>query len=228
MTSEPRKATDVLTSLEHKVDTLLGIVRTLELNIRIVSNKLNDLLEKNQESIPKIKVEAVDVSYINPENKLELENNPKGFRRTSRPETFSGDNSYLQKPSEVKKTPEQNTVLVPPEAMKNNVFIPEQQVPLKQEQLIQNAIPTVQRIVDRNGKSVFLADVEIIENTTGNTVFKTRTNGTGKWMASLAIGNYITIVRKRESVSKEKIEIKQNIQVDGSKSPLELSTLIIK
>jgi hypothetical protein len=92
----------------------------------------------------------------------------------------------------------------------------------------QGQIPVMQRCVDKNGKSLFLAPVEIVDLSTGQPVFKTRTNGTGKWMASLGIGAYRVTITKQASMNKEKLEAVQDIQVDGAQSPLELPMMIIK
>ena len=111
------------------------------------------------------------------------------------------------------------------------VMAPPMPSPVTDEQAVQevrNGIPVSQRCVDKNGKSIFLANVEIIDMATSQTIFKTRTNATGKWFASLGIGAYRVTIRKMESVTKEKIEAVQDIQVDGSKSKLELPMLIIK
>ena len=47
-------------------------------------------------------------------------------------------------------------------------------------------------------------------------------------MASLGIGNYRVTIRKRENVTKEKIEAVQDIQIDGSVPKLELPMMIIR
>ena len=47
-------------------------------------------------------------------------------------------------------------------------------------------------------------------------------------MESLPIGSYKTLIKKRDAMTKEKVEVSQDIQVDGMSSPLELQTLIIK
>ena len=91
-----------------------------------------------------------------------------------------------------------------------------------------NSIPVVQRIVDKNGKSVFLADVEIYNSANMESVAKVRTSGNGKWSAPLSVGKYRVVIRKRESLTKEKIEITQDITVDGTQSLLELPMMIIK
>jgi hypothetical protein len=276
MSSEPRKATDVLLDVESKVNTLLGIIRAQDLNIKILSNKLNDViirLDKQQAVAPKFTVEAIQSPSFIPgpvmppsfvqlpagdpertipieaESKLPSESSPQGFRRNSRPETYAGDNAYLTRPSEkmpgppskappgrqgpMTPPPGRSETVVPPAAFFNNQSpaMPEPMAPREPRPMPQSAqgqIPIMQRCVDRNGKSIFLADVNIVDITTNQPAFKARTNGTGKWMASLAIGVYRVTVRKQGTSIKDKLEAVQDIQVDGTQSPLELPMLIIK
>lgn len=249
MENEPRKASDLLLSLESQVQTLLGIIRAQDLNIKILSNKLNnllDLLEKNTNtSHSKIVVEAVNTAPITEnnnipiisENNIKIEDIPVGFRRTSRAETYAGDDTYLntvqttntlpvQVPQQVQaevtvsKNPTSNST----DFIKNN----EKKSSKIEKKSEGSVIPIMQRIVNASGKSIFLADVEIIDLSSMESVFKTRTNGTGKWMASLPLGNYRVNIKKGESLTKDKLEATQDIQVDGSKSPLDLPVLIIK
>lgn len=273
-----RKATDVLLDVEAKISMLLDIVRAQDLNIKILSNKLNEVmgrLDKQQAGPPKIVVEAVQTapraSSVPPtfsqipagdpdrtipvaaESKLPQSEAPQGFRRNSRPETYAGDNSYLPHPEEVRmpvqlpKMPpgRQGTtspppgrdavpppeIIAPPNTTKRGALEPPQAVEMGEPQPMpmsaQGQVPVMQRCVDKNGKSIFLADVEIVDST-GQPVFKTRTNGTGKWMASLGIGGYRVTINKRASQNKEKLEAVQDIQVDGTQSPLELPMIIIK
>lgn len=261
MEKEPRKSSEVLLELEAKIDVLMSIVRTQDLNIKVLSNKVNSLLEKTDkinnipvmQIPPSIKIEAVDTQQlepefidrhipVSPEQALPIEKEPKGFRRTSRPETYSGDNSYLKAPSSMLTSPKFPTqlpkmsepeVIVPKEAisLKEVVKFTEVPAPVSKKEAPPTGnytIPIIQRIVDKNGKSVFLADVEILQYENKQTVTKTRTNGAGKWMASLPIGEYRVFVRKRESLNKEKLEIVQDIKVDGTQSPYTLQTMIIK
>lgn len=245
MSSEPRKASDLLLDLESKVDILLSIVRSQDLNIKILSNKLNSVLEKVQQTnsvaAPQYNVEAVNTQIpihslfsteesdnkqiaVSAEDKLPLEENPKGFRRTSRPETYSGDQSYLPakkeaKPAEVvvqAKKPQP-----PPQAVQETV---------PNKKFTSGSVPVQQRTVDKNGKSIFLADIDIVSADTGEPIYKTRTNGAGKWFASLPVGKYKITLRKKESLSKDKssLEAVQEILVDGNSSPLELPMIIVK
>lgn len=308
---EPRKATDVLIDIETKVNALLDIVRSQDLVIKVLSNKLNDVmgkLDKQAQAAPKFTVEAIQAPVVPPpmppgftqlpagepernipiaaESKLPATGAPQGFRRNSRPETFAGDNAYLPHPSQEEEMlfqphkaqpqaprpqappgrqaaaapppgrgPGSEVVAqVPPEAMnprnnKRGVFAPpnpqgspmaqpgtpnpmmaqepsHEQAPPQMAQ--QGQIPVMQRCVDKNGKAIFLADVELTDLSTGLPHSKTRTNGAGRWMAPLVIGAYRVVITKRASGNKAMLEATQDIQVDGSKSPLELPMVIIK
>jgi hypothetical protein len=297
MEQAPRKATDVLIDIESKVNALLDIVRSQDLVIKVLSNKLNDVmgrLDKQMQATPKFTVEAIQQPVVAPvfppgftqipagdpdrtipiaaESRLPDTDVPHGFRRNSRPETFAGDNAYLphQEPAEMRmpvqipKGPPGRqaanmpppgrgpgsdvTAMVPPEAMANprnnkkgvmappNPFgspVTQQPQPnphMAQEKIeaSQGQVPVMQRCVDKNGKAIFLADVEITDLTDGQPVSKTRTNGAGRWMTPLDIGSYRIVISKRAAQNKEKLEATQDIQVDGSKSPLELPMVIIK
>ena len=259
MTQEPRKATDVLLDIESAVRTLLGIVRAQDLNIKVLSNKLNDVCAKlDKQPDQKITVEAVQSTpiqrpemhtgdpersiVISAETTLPQENFPKGFRRTSRPETYAGDDAVLQKPQPPNRQPQRDMkpppgrsavpeIIVPPQQQSKKQQPAQQQkqsVPADKQQVSRGQIPVMQRCVDKNGKSIFLADVAITDVATNQQIFKTRTSGTGKWMASLAVGVYKVKVHKQGSSIKDQIDSAQEVQIDGTKSPLELPMMIIK
>jgi hypothetical protein len=258
--TEQRKASEILLELEAKLDKLLGLFQTQNLNYQILSNKLNEVMTALKQTNPaKISVEAVNTKPqittaplekfqpIDPErqvpifatNKLPETNVSEGFRRTSRPETFTEVDSASLAPKfpvQIPKAPpgrgpgsEVATAPLPPKPMAPTAPpLPTPTAPKPPSS--QNAVPVQQRVVDKNGKSLFLADVEVSDLTNGAEVYKTRTNGTGKWMASLPVGTYRVVIRKRESLSKDKasLEAIQDIQIDGTKVPLDLATLIIK
>ena len=271
---EPRKASDILLELEKKIDIMLNIIRTQDMNIKILSNKLNSLQEalgKVQAAPQKIVVEAISTAPpvvapsfqpfsnvsiehqipVSAEFNLPLEAEPQGFRRTSRPETFSGDDIYLpSKPGAPSPTKPNNNIGAappgrapqqgqPPPGRSSNpaqmdVVVPavatQKVPPPKQQQAptgVQNAVPVMQRVVNGHGRSLWMADVEIIDLTTMSSS-KTRTNGSGKWMASLTVGQYRVIIRKFEQTTKESLESVQEITVDGTQSPYELPAIIMK
>ena len=253
----PLKASEVILQLRDAITKLTALVNSQNLQIGLISNKLNSVMEymsKQGAPAPKFTVEAIQnqtpFSMI-PETEKQVpvssdftlpqEKEPKGFRRTSRPESYQGDNAVLpvqpKFPTQLPKPPPGRAeVIVPPQA--TNVQVPKApQAPVTFTEIPEppparvpngNVIPVQQRVVNANGKSIFLADVEIFNVATHESVFKTRTNGTGKWMASLPVGNYEVSIKKVEAATKERQETKQQFQVDGLTSTLELQMLIIK
>jgi hypothetical protein len=239
MEQGPRKATDVLLDLEKKIDTLFQVVMAQDLNIKVLSNKLNMLLTAKsaatQTAPQKITAETVDIGLpistmlspherqipISSDEIIKIETTPVGFRRTSRPETYAGDNAYLNNNQPVNDIV---TVAVP-----NKKVEPQKSQVIEQRALkpTGRSIPVQQRIVDKNGKSLFLADVEILSESK-ESIYQTRTNGTGKWMASLDVGKYTVIIKKKELMTKEKMEAVEEIVVDGSTSTVNLPVMIIK
>jgi hypothetical protein len=85
-----------------------------------------------------------------------------------------------------------------------------------------------QRLVDKNNKVIFLASVEVINKATNEVALKTRTNSMGKWQAVLAPGIYTVNIAKSESMSKEKVQMNQEIRIDGKNSTQELPMVIAK
>ena len=75
MDKEPRKATDLLLDLESKIDTILLLIKNQDLNIKLISNKLNDIINNtnvnNNQDNKKIIVESID-SFNNIENNQKI------------------------------------------------------------------------------------------------------------------------------------------------------------
>ena len=236
-----RKATDVLLDLESKVDVLINLVKSQKLTQEILSNKLNialELLEKNSvenktslPEKPKFTIEASDNEkniLINSDFNLLTESEPKGFRRTSRPETYSKPaiqkhKNVVEKPAEVIFNPP-NLETFNNESLTSN----KPQEDISKKEILQSPIIVSQRIVDVNGKSVFLAEVEVKKNDTLELVSKTRTGATGKWSIPLNTGIYKLFIKKRDLKTKEVVTTTQDLTVDGNNSLLTLDTLILK
>lgn len=253
MSQEPRKASDILLQLENTVSNLQKMVSAQDQLLKIISNKLGeilDILPERSLNAPKISVEAVGEKpsnnnkiisnvnsekniFISAEDALKMDAAPQGFRRNSRPETFSGDGVYLNKPPVTQEYEIKFPTQVPrPNGGSEVVVIPDNDVPPLASSPVKSSlnivsIPVKQRVVDSSGKSIFLADVEIFDENNQSKA-KTRTNGNGKWSASLPIGNYKIVIKKRDSLTKEGKEILQQVQIDGTKTPMELSVLIFK
>jgi len=233
-----RKASDILLDLEAKVDNLISLVKGLDFNLKILSNKVNSMSSGGGvvSSKSSITIEAAGTKQMAPQyntsflphnsqnlipiaggQTINVEKNPVGFLRTSRPETFTAE-------IPPDPTPPNNEVVV---NTTSTVTATVKEPLASKENSKKGGIPVIQRVVDKNGKSIFLADVEVLDST-GEQAHKTRTNAVGRWTASLSEGQYKVVIRKLESTTRERLESVQNIVVDKSSSPFELKTLIIK
>lgn len=225
---KPRSATDILLSLETKTDQLMHLHRSLDLNIKILSNKLNQMITAITQIPPEGEPEQdvfaqgenlypppAQVHY-DPTPPLETETVPVGFRRVSRPETYTDPADRGKKNTPTPSLP-QPQHFAAKEGMSTTIHQPSSA----------NRIPVMQRIVDKHGKAIFMAEVEITNLGSNIVEAKTRTNGVGKWQASLNPGQYKITLRKQQSQNKEKLEVIQNITVDNS-TPNELQVMIIK
>lgn len=215
---EPRKASEILLSIESKLDQLIAIISANDLTMKIIANKLQNLLDKNDVRVLPVSNPSIQspiespiptVSMFSPSKEeltiegseiLQEEKIPSGIRRTSRSADIGDRNDLFNNKSLHEESSHQNDSL---------------------------KIPVVQRIVDKNGKSMFLADVEII-NEQSSVVEKVKTNSVGKYQAKLSPGKYKVIIRKMEPISKIKMEGVQDIIVDSDKKIVELPMLIIK
>jgi type IV secretory pathway protease TraF len=227
---EKRSASEILIQLENKITTLLHLSHSQDLNLKILSNKLNaviEILEKNHISLPE-NIESNSLSISTPESNSsvvvpllvpEATNEPVGLRRTSRPSANASREDSVKLIA-----PQQNAEIILPSATTPT------QEPQDLEFKDYNSdvkIPLMQRVVNDTGKSVFMADVEVFDDKK-QSVFKTKTNAVGKWMASLPSGKYSVMLSKRDPSSKQKLESRQEIIVDESELPFNLPLLILK
>jgi hypothetical protein len=224
--SEERTGTDVLLDLEKQVAQLVHMNQSLDFNIKVLSNKLNQVIEllnnmsaeaqmdptmdpiamatAPQSVMPKMKIE----DEWKPAIPITTDTAPVGFRRTSRPETFHNP-----------KTPTKNTPTL-------SFPVPEMKPPTSVMEPSPNTgkKPLSQRIVDRNGSSVFKADIEVVDEQ-GHTVWKGQTGMTGKWTTALAPGKYRVNIRKQ--TTQQKIAVSQDLLVND-KTPADLQPLLVK
>ena len=257
---EPKKVTDIVYDLDKKVNLIIELLRVTDLNQKILINKLKETVERLdkissintssnnfQVTNNNFKIEATDTQSLktNKDLNIQSENIPKGFRRNSRPETYSGDNEYVKniaspteeissiKKSELNHKQENNQKDINTPINKNNDDLMGTEIKIENKELsshpnIVGNILVQQRVVNKNGKSVFLADVEIINLENNTESVKTRTNAAGKWSSALAPGNYRVTLKKMDAATKEKIEMSQDIIVDGRINPLDIPMVIIK
>lgn len=243
--SEQRKASDILLDLETKIDHLVKLNSSLEFNQKVMSNKLNEIMSVlgKENTAPQMGSElytantdtfeeADEKGKILSSNdfKLPMQNGPQhSYGRTSRSETFetirptpppTGERPPVIKvPANIQKMPQIKTdvPMVP---------VQEKKLPNKIDTSARVAVE--QRVVNRQGKAVFLANIDVVEVNSKETIGSARTNAIGKWSCSLPIGQYNVIVKKMNPDTKEMIEITQNLLVDGTETPLRLQPMIIK
>jgi len=210
MTTEERKATDILLDLESKVDSLTNLMRSYDLNLKILSNKINLLLNPEQpKEIKSQNKPSVNAIVISPEdNRVPVETSPIGERRTSRP-----------------------TIPSAPKIIKQEVKDPEisfsidddsTKIPVKKEI---TAIPIKQTLLDKNSKPMFMASVEIFDQH-ANKIGKTRTGANGVWSFALSPGSY-KIVTAHKSVDGSNTVDSQNVNITGNLNPVVLPTKTI-
>jgi hypothetical protein len=245
--SDTRKATDVLLEMEAKMNTLIAENANMKFNISLISNKLTEIitaLGKQQEIAPKFTVEAVNKSPFRPNIALtppDPERNipifadpvnviptaPDGTpRRTSRVETKPApilSKNSLGADGEVIFTDHPEATF-PASAF--NKTQPPNETPAQTSQI--KKIPVIQRCIDKNQKAIFLADVEVIDMNNGQSVYTTRTNGAGKWQASLPEGQYKIRIKKPVRGDEDKIESQQNVKIEGSGKALNLPDIMVK
>lgn len=212
-----RTLTDIILTIEAKVDQLLGFHMSQDLSAKIASNKLNRVESKLdylieallEEDNSPLKIASAVPSFSAPDVdehqfSIGLETKPLGFPRTSRPETFATE-------AEMRNTvPSKRPALT-----EEDMFTPNERKAI------------TQRVVDKNGKAIYMCNVSIINGKTGNVEHKMRTNGMGKYSASLIPGNYKVVLTKEGSAGKDRVEVSQNLIVN-EQTPSELQTIILK
>lgn len=241
---EPRKASDILLAIEAKLDQLLHLSRSQDLNIKILSNKFNVLTEEfralsvdDGTSVPTAKQPVApysgEIVSTHVEYQLPMESNPNGFRRTSRPETFVQEpikKSPGQAPSIQAQAPQTELLWNPnkPKAIPTTKTTTQAKSsePATLDKVIKS--PVIQRVIDNNNKSIFNANVEVINTQLNSIVYTTRTSSTGAWQASLEPGTYKVNVKRQESVSKSKVNMTMEFSVATSGTLLKLPDLIAR
>ena len=215
-----RTATEVLLSLENKIDLMMQMLRGTDLNLRVISNKLGLLLENpghqnaeidNPYTVaiappalqPNFKMKVADQleEVVPKEAPLSTDVSPVGFRRISRPETYTSAASATQG----KNVPTPSL----PQLEMHSAKIGQSKV--QHEPSMETMVPISQRVCDKGGKSIFLASVDIIDLATQATAAKTRTNGVGKYQASLTPGDYKVVIKPPKGA-----EIVQHLTIDHS------------
>jgi len=215
-----KKASDVILEMNAKINSLLDMVRSLDLNMKIISNKLNLIQNKTSPYVAETQVIKTAPTIISPDveliksNQLKEINNSESFSKRGSRNDVSTEKFIAPKPIPAEK------IIV---SKKEEVFKDYNDDP----PLVEGAlIPVSQKVYGENGKPIFLAEISI-RNTKTNKIVKTKTSGRGVWQMPLEVGKYEIIVGKRLVNSKEKKEIKQIVVIDGTQVPFEADIINI-
>jgi hypothetical protein len=197
---------EIVKKLENKVDHLTDVSKSQDLVLKILSNKINLIIEKldiiinitnedQVQALPKTEVAAVaPTKWVN-----------------SAPVVDVVAATIVSEPDEPLIVEEEDSF---PDYESSSVDD------------VKTAI--VQRVISANKKSLYLANVEIANKLTGDIVHKTRTNHSGKWQAVLSKGSYTITIRKKDAATQNDFFNSKEIYLDGTNSVLDLPDLIIK
>jgi hypothetical protein len=212
--STKRLASEILLSLEDKVNSLVKIVSVYDFNTKLILDRVNKMyayinkLENEtiqeqtvQTQFPQTQIKKPEIIQPPTEHLITIEDNPKGQRRTARVETYTAPQSTPQiaQPTQTKQSKTDSD----------------------------RKVPVVQRVTDHAGKDLFMAEV-IVLNADKELISKTKTNAAGKWQAYLKPGLYTVNIVKTDTQTKNKLEAMQDITVSNSDTTITLPVMMIK
>ena len=198
--SSDRKATEVLLSIEQKIDELVGFVRNIDHNNKLILSRLNML--ESQPTAPRPNAQPLDSAGLlvpsAPQQQPVFAKPDKSFKFENRPKT----NKFEQ--------------------MQQSLGVNDDSLPLSKEErfeLMEEGVPQGQRrgqriektdssrcntkqIVQHMGQPLFMATVQIM-NDSNQVIKRTRTNTVGRWTAPLDPGNYRIDVLKMPNEEKK-------------------------
>lgn len=211
--AEPRKATDVLLSIEEKLSNLIKLLTVSNMNSNLTIARMNALgtkvdevhsytegLKKEYNQAPGLQLEPSIISSPPPEEAIKVSaGHIVNNRRKPAEET------------EYFKDHSSNEVSAPVVPQNNS----------------SRKIPVQQRITSaETGKDIFMAEV-LISDEDGAVINKARTNAVGKWQAHLPPGTYSVSITKTDTKTKQEIKSLQKITVIDSGSTVILPVAMI-
>lgn len=200
---EDRKATEILLSLESKMETMIKVMSTYDMTIKILLdrvNKMHSYINSLQEEMIQEQLQKTKEEQFRPYDE------PKRIFDINQDDAI----------------PESNAPIANIRSSRTNTLPVE-----KQTENSEKKVPVTQRITDSNGKDLFIADVSVMTKN-NELVVKAKTNTVGKWQAHLKPGDYIINVVKVDAATKKKIEAMQEITIPPTNGIFTLPTAIIK
>ena len=214
---DTRKASEILLSIENKVQSLTQTMNSYNLNMRLILDRVNKIYNyihqlEIQSASDVSNAQEKEIIDVKSENLITVAEGPSGPRRVGRSETYTAASPVAPtvQPAVIANTPK-----------------PQEATPASKSTNPDKKVPVSQRLTNDKGKDLFMAEVEI-QDANKKTIQTTKTNATGKWQAHLKPGTYHVRTAKTDTATKEKIEAWQEITVPFSDSVVILPTAIIK
>jgi hypothetical protein len=231
MSVKTRTAVEVLVDLESKIDLLVGIVKSQDLQIKILSNKITQVFQnKAPESQPQVTPRFIITDGLDDQHIPMKKDNGA---------TYIESGSFVQKNESPQETPrskrEETNVKFTPALLSSEDkfkidsedFVPAAP-PTESKTPMMGSVPFSQRIITSTNKSVFMASIEVMDEKTNELLLKTRTNNTGRWSGSLPPGTYMVKLQKAPvNGIKKPIEIKYPITVEKRQGLFELKDFVV-
>lgn len=221
--NEVRKMSDILLSLEEQVKLLVKTISANDLNNKLILDRLNKLVATPLPSVvvappPPPSATKEPVVYSISPSMSDVNKAVLVPRKSPEPKPTPVKKTDVAKPIVTSRSvvagPAQNTRPVAKATKSSNGE--------------QGKIPVSQRVIDQNGKDIFLVDIVITDTATGEIAAKSKTSAAGKWYAYLGDGTYTVHMSKVINPETEhKIESRQQIEVNTEQKALQLPTATI-
>lgn len=192
---------DLENSVEYIKQSVTKIIKyfsNTDNNIKILMNKISVLENKVDELV------KTDTKNPQGPSPLRKEPLPNMYPSVTTPEAAVNPNPPTSASGPAKLGPIPGSDKSPPKTGAKTVF---------------------QKVVLKNGKGVYLADVTVSDDS-GNIVKTVRTNPKGRWIASLTPGDYTVYIKKKiDENLKLPIEIRMKVTIpDTDQSDFELDS----
>ena len=200
MSKDTRTATDILIEIERKQDLILGYVKNLDNNFKIVLARLNSNAMQPVVQAP------VALPQPEPRSALVKMEEVKKVKFEDLPKT----NKFQEMAKEVGIDVEEEELLEDP--------LPTGQRRGDRAQKTESGTRVaVSQQIEYSGKPVILATVNVIDGT-GKSIKMTRTNTSGRWTAALEPGMYtISVLKISADSSKPKIDTSYLVEIPQGK-----------
>ena len=245
-----RNASEVLLAMETKLDILLQVNRSLDLNFKVLSNKFNQILQllstdpigtavsgnvftaSSQLDSPSM----LAANSLYPSQPYQVQAAPMTVSQlTPAHLTNLKVKDQLEIPSDMPLTTEMAPVGFA-RTSRSETYIAQETGPIKNTPTPSIPLPQtygpkeLPGAVDKtypvqqrvtDAQGKSLFMCDVqVFDNKGELVHKTRTNGVGKWSAALKPSTYKVNVKKHDSIAKKTIDVNQTITVDANNSDL--------